>query len=178
MPLVSFKRDRAPFGQGEQIERRHALLGVEEQEFPVQRHHLDHQRLGTERPIGVVLQRVLPKRRAKGECQRDRDAPDEQLEAPVELPVRPIGALAAASVAQQHDRQRHEHRHDDDEHQRADDAKMRDLCRGDRSRGLKETSGESDPWPGDAWNGCGKQPDNFPRRHVAPYQPMHALPPM
>mmetsp|Transcript_39201 Transcript_39201/g.95296 ORF Transcript_39201/g.95296 Transcript_39201/m.95296 type:complete len:253 (-) Transcript_39201:37-795(-) len=121
---------RAVHRHGHLVDQGDALLGVDEQPFPVHRHRIDLQRLhiGRQRPAlgdavqraeGVELVRADPRHRSERDDDQQRRAPDHQFELGRMVPVGRVGGgtVRRAIAPCEPERQRDD-RDDDQEHQR------------------------------------------------------------
>ena len=98
-----------------------ALVGVDEQPFPIHRDHLDVERrnLGCKRLARLKVMAADPGDSAEQHDGQHRDCPDDQLDRARIFPVRPVGRLGVAAPEPEGDRDRRDHRRDDDrEHDR------------------------------------------------------------
>ena len=124
-----------------------ALLRIEEQPFPLQRHHLHHQRLGAfghraagvdavQRTIRVQLMGAHPGDGAQRDDDQQRHRPDHQLEHGRVIPVRRILRVPVGSAIPPGEHQRHDdHRHDHDQHQTGGPENQITLLHGDIAGG-------------------------------------------
>ncbi len=110
------------------IDRGDAVLRVDEEPLPVERHHLHLDRLDPlrhrpaladplERAERIEQMRGDPCHRAEADDDHQRRHPDHQLEAGRMVPVRIVARLARGAVAPGEKGGQPHHRDDDDEHQ-------------------------------------------------------------
>ena len=113
----------------ELIDRGDTIFGIDEQPFPVERHHIDLKwlRFGaaiaisgdTAKPtIGIKQMRSHPCQRAKRDNNEQRSRPDAKFEQGRMIPIRFIGGLVVglAVFPGKKDDQRHD-RHNNEQHQ-------------------------------------------------------------
>ncbi|MCY1299900.1 hypothetical protein D9M70_494460 [compost metagenome] len=156
--------DRAVDGGCHFVHGRDALLGVDEQPFPVQRHHFDHQRLSVgrhfaafrqarERAVGVELVRADPGQGAERDDDKERRGPDQELQHGGVVPFRIVaGGLVAGAVAPREQQGEDDDRDDDEQHQAGRDEDQVPLLHGHVARGREQHRIAS----GEQWQG-GKQ---------------------
>ncbi len=146
------------------IDRRHTLFRIDEQPLPVQRHDLDHQRLGVgrnftafgqarQRTIGIELMRADPGERAERDDDEQRRRPDQQLQHGGMVPFGVVArGLVAGAVAPGEQQGEDDDRHDDEQHQAGGDEDQVPLLHGHVARGREQHRIAS----GEQWQG-GKQ---------------------
>ncbi|WAP67987.1 hypothetical protein [Jiella pelagia] len=134
-------------------------MRIDEQPFPVQRHHLNLQRFLVERdalaggdlverPVGIEQMRAHPGHRAQNDDDHQRDGPDDEFELGRVIPVGVIARRLVGCAIAPREIQRHEdHRQDDDQHQPGRDQQhvalaRRDVAARKQQRGVAGTQDE------------------------------------
>ena len=117
---------------GKVIDRRNALIGIDEQPFPVERHNLDPQRrLGSgrlgrteanQRTVRVQKVSANPGQGPKADDDQQRRGPDQQLQLGGMVPVGVIGrVVGCGAVFPRKDHGQRHHWQDDQQHEAGGD---------------------------------------------------------
>jgi hypothetical protein len=128
---------RAPHRHRHRADAGDALVGINEQPFPVVADHLHAQRrlIGSKRLVGIQLVRITPHKKRQHRHDYDWAAPGSDLQWQERLPfgcvarrLGPVPVTPGKKGQQQEDRSRHQHRHNPKH-----PVKMPALGRGDRT---------------------------------------------
>src|SRR5579863_4724685 len=117
------------------IDRGNALIGVDEQPFPVERHDVDPERLGVcgDRRPRIQLVRTDPGDPTQEDHDQRRDRPNDEVDTPLIGFIRAAAGAGIGRPVPPSERQgSNDHRNDDHEHDRRCIDQKKPLCRRDR----------------------------------------------
>ncbi len=138
------KTDRNACRDDEPVDARHALFGIDEQPFPIERNDLNLQRVGVRRkgPGRIEFVRTDPGDAAEEHHHERGDRPDDELDTARIGPVRKIAGLGVGGTVPPGKRQYgDDHRHDDHQHDTKGIQEDQPLAGSDRALRIKNAAG-------------------------------------